>query len=330
MTKQNNVSFESLTVKQQYFSVIIPLFNKKDYIKRTIDSVLSQTYQHFEIIIINDGSSDGGDIVAKTYSDKRIKVIGQENNGVSAARNKGISASKYEFVCLLDADDEWRPLFLEEMAKLLNDYPDHHIFSLRHEIVDDLGELIYPKVKLKKGYRGVVKNFTQLYSRSNGLINASSVCLRKQYFLQLGGFPASQNQGEDIYLWLTFDLNTDLVFYDAIGSRYYRNASNRSIDRLTLTTLPFHFSHFYKKLGNKSFLSAYGNTKKIYLNKYLRRQALFHIAKLTSLNKKEVAASHTNLLYSLNKSTGVLCYLITLIPSPILNTTKVIRDMRRR
>lgn len=314
---------------QQHFSIVIPLYNKKHYIERALKSVLSQTYQQFEIIVVNDGSDDEGELVAESYKSNNITVINQKNSGVSIARNTGILAAEYDFVCLLDADDEWMPNFLEEIATLINDFPHGHIFSLRHEIIDSDGQMIYPKVRLAKDFRGVIKNFTQLFAKSNGLINASTVCLRKNYYFQLGGFPSGQNHGEDIYLWLLYDLTTDLVFSNQIGSRYYRNTSNRSIDRFTVEELPYHFIYFYKLMKRLDFVPAHGQGKKNELNHYLRKQAFAHIAQLVFLEKRDLATAHVALLSDLNKLTGWLCYFVVLLPNQVIKSLKVIRIIKR-
>ena len=100
-------------MEQILFSVIIPLYNKQDYITRTINSVLNQTYQNFEIIVVDDGSTDKSLSVVKTIKDKRIKVFSQKNLGVSNARNKGIKQSKGNYIAFLDADDEFLPRYLD-------------------------------------------------------------------------------------------------------------------------------------------------------------------------------------------------------------------------
>ena len=95
-------------------SIIIPCFNSANYIKETIGSVLAQTYQHFEIIVINDGSTDNSSSIIKTIKDDRIHLVEQENQGVSSSRNKGIAMAKGEFIVFLDSDDLLPPSFLEK------------------------------------------------------------------------------------------------------------------------------------------------------------------------------------------------------------------------
>ncbi len=92
-------------------SVVIPLYNKEPYIKRAIDSILAQKIQDYEIIVIDDGSTDKSAEVVKSFPDPRIRLIQQENAGVSAARNRGIEEAKAELIAFLDADDEWTPIF---------------------------------------------------------------------------------------------------------------------------------------------------------------------------------------------------------------------------
>ena len=92
-------------------SVVIPLYNKEKYIKRAIESVLNQTFQKFEIIVVNDGSTDKSAEIVQNIKDPRIRLINQKNAGVSAARNRGIQEAKYEYIAFLDADDFWEKIF---------------------------------------------------------------------------------------------------------------------------------------------------------------------------------------------------------------------------
>ena len=93
-------------------SVVIPLYNKEKQIAETLQSVLLQSFRNFEIVIVNDGSTDGSVAAAEAVQDARIRIIQQENAGVSAARNRGIAAAKYELIAFLDADDRWKPEYL--------------------------------------------------------------------------------------------------------------------------------------------------------------------------------------------------------------------------
>ena len=97
-------------------SVVIPLYNKEKQIARTLQTVLNQTYQNFEIVIVNDGSTDGSVDEVLRISDSRIRLVSQENGGVSAARNRGIDEAKGEYIAFLDADDLYCPELIENIA----------------------------------------------------------------------------------------------------------------------------------------------------------------------------------------------------------------------
>ena len=112
------------------FSIIIPLYNKAHTIKQTLISVLSQTFQEFEIIIVNDGSTDNGVVVInECTNDLRLRIINQSNQGVSVARNRGIKESKYNYIAFLDGDDEWLPFFLEEIRAAIIKFPHAGAFG---------------------------------------------------------------------------------------------------------------------------------------------------------------------------------------------------------
>ena len=97
-----------------YFSVVIPLYNKEAYVAKTLNSVLNQTYRNFEVIIVNDCSTDNSLDVVKAARDHRIKIIEHsENKGLSASRNTGINAATHLYIAFLDADDYWDSTYLE-------------------------------------------------------------------------------------------------------------------------------------------------------------------------------------------------------------------------
>src|SRR5690606_6751565 len=118
------------------FSVVIPLYNKELSVRNTINSVLDQTFKEFEIVIVNDGSTDNSVKEVEKFDDKRIRLIHQENKGVSAARNRGIEEAKYEWIAFLDADDLWRENHLEEVVRMINIFPDFKVYVTSFEYSD--------------------------------------------------------------------------------------------------------------------------------------------------------------------------------------------------
>lgn len=111
------------------FSVIIPLFNKAPYVIRALDSVFNQTNQDFEVIVVNDGSTDSGEVLVQEKYGNRINLIKQKNSGVSSARNRGIEESTGEYIAFLDADDYWHFEYLASINQLILSYPELKIFG---------------------------------------------------------------------------------------------------------------------------------------------------------------------------------------------------------
>ena len=118
------------------FSIVIPLYNKERYIKRAINSVLAQTYGHFEIVVIDDGSVDRSVDVVNDLKDARIRLLKQAHHGVSKARNKGIAEARYDLLAFLDADDWWRPQFLATINDLVSLYPQAGAYVTSYDMVE--------------------------------------------------------------------------------------------------------------------------------------------------------------------------------------------------
>ena len=106
------------------FSVIVPLYNKEQYIKKTVSCVLAQTIADFELIIVDDGSTDNGPQYVSEIQDGRIRMLSQGNAGVSAARNHGIREANGKYICFLDADDTWNVDFLQTVKELFDEFPE--------------------------------------------------------------------------------------------------------------------------------------------------------------------------------------------------------------
>jgi glycosyltransferase involved in cell wall biosynthesis len=105
-------------------SVVIPLYNKAAEIERTLRSVLAQTLSPLEIIVVDDGSTDGSAAIVERVGGERVRLVHQQNRGVSAARNRGIELSRGEYVAFLDGDDRWNPDYLQTLAAFIARHPD--------------------------------------------------------------------------------------------------------------------------------------------------------------------------------------------------------------
>jgi len=210
------------------FSVIIPLYNKAKYIKKTIQSVLNQTFRNFELIIINDGSTDDSLQIVENISDNRTRIINKPNGGVSSARNLGIKIARYNYIALLDADDLWMPNYLEEMYNMIHLYPNDSFFGSNFLFIKN--ELIIKskvQVNLEAGKCGYIDYYESFYKAKYSPICSSAVVFNKRLFNQFK-FRENLKSGEDILLWMQFALHNKLVYLN-IELAYY----NHDVDVLS-------------------------------------------------------------------------------------------------
>lgn len=197
------------------FSIIIPLYNKEQYVQRTIRSVLAQTYQDYEILIVDDGSTDKSLSMVHTFEDPRIRVVQQANAGVSAARNRGVAEAKYDLIAFLDADDEWLPQYLETIKTMENNFPECHVFTTNYKIVDSNANERYPVNTTLiefNGEYGVIPNYFDIASRTAPPICASAVVLRKSAINNIDGFPVGITLGEDLLVWARLACKYKIVY----------------------------------------------------------------------------------------------------------------------
>lgn len=184
-------------------SVVIPLYNKQKQIGQTINGVLDQTFQDFEVIIVNDGSTDNSVPEVAQFSDPRIRLVNQKNAGVSSARNRGIAEANGEFVAFLDADDEWDPDYLSSQFALTQKYPNCDIFATNYVFKDNKGKIsntILNRIPFQ-GDDGILANYFEISSYSHPPLWTSAVMVRKSALESIGGFPIGIRSGEDLLTW---------------------------------------------------------------------------------------------------------------------------------
>lgn len=238
-------------------SVIIPLYNKEKHIIRAIRSVLGQSFSNFELIIVNDGSTDNSLDTISQIVDDRITIISQRNKGVSSARNTGIKNAKYEYVAFLDADDEWKKNYLKTIVRLIKKYPEAKVFSTSYEIRGKRNKKQYNK-KLKKGFEGVINDFFK-YSINNHLLTSSTTTISKNALNEEVWFSETLTRGEDLKMWITLALNNNIAFSNTIGATYYLTATNRASVRneYFYNSFASEAEDFYKSNKNKEKASNY-------------------------------------------------------------------------
>ena len=209
-------------------SVVIPLYNKEAEVERALTSVVEQSLAVGEIIVVNDGSTDNSEAVVqefiKRHPDTNIRVINQENSGVSAARNRGISKAMGEYVALLDADDWWLSNYIAEVCRLMEYFPDCDAYSTAFNVVNGVSHS-RAAVPTTEGYISPADE--ALMGRYP--IIPSTATLRRSTVLNCGGFPEGMRIGEDQWLWVRMIQNGAQFAYSPTSLvRYSRTASNRS------------------------------------------------------------------------------------------------------
>lgn len=208
------------------FSVVIPLYNKQDSIRQTLESVLQQSFLNFEVIVINDGSKDQSAEKVLEFNDNRIRLINKENGGPGSARNRGIAESKYSYIAFLDADDLWKPDYLLEQSKLINDFPVAFMWGCGWNTLLNSQEKGMNHGDIAPGFRGLVINY---FDKKKKLLLycSSSVVVSKIIFSKVGYFDEKIIIGEDHDLWFRIVADFPIVFYNIPLAIYNHDAENR-------------------------------------------------------------------------------------------------------
>lgn len=201
-------------------SIVIPAFNSVSTIGETLDSVISQTFDNWEAIVVDDGSTDGLNIFLKKYSDPRVKYFYKENGGVASARNFGIKSAEGDYIAFLDSDDIWHPEKLFESIK---------------KMTEDNAELIYSDILMfETDFNFSVKyKYVEPFDISNDYerllvydyIPTLSVVVKKSVFLEIGDFDETLKGTEDWDMWIRIAKFFKISYLNKSLS-YYRSSSN--------------------------------------------------------------------------------------------------------
>jgi len=243
------------------FSVVIPLFNKAPYLQRALDSVYAQNCPVDEIIVVNDGSTDGGERIAKDQNDPRVRVIDQANCGVSVARNVGIANAAQPYVAFLDADDAWLPGFLAQVKQMIEKFPEAGLYGTGFATVAEGREVRrygvrLPAIGTERTYSplhgggcerlafGPVDFFME-WSREH-VIHTSSMVVPKRVAREVGGFQAGVTICEDHEFWAKIARSYPVVLSPAILTRYHVDVPGQAAEywqkgyKQVFEVLPYH------------------------------------------------------------------------------------------
>ena len=207
------------------FSIIIPIYNKELYIKKSVESVLSQDFTDFELILVNDGSKDNSLEVIKSINDSRIVIVDKENGGVSSARNAGINAAQGNWITFLDADDFMYSDALSTYDSLICKYPEINVFvaatDQTNKRYNSTGD-----IKLINDYH---KYNAISYAKTGfSLINTDCICINKSVFETVGVFNENYTHGEDLDLWQRITDKYPFIKIEKAIALYVQEVSNNS------------------------------------------------------------------------------------------------------
>ncbi len=215
---------------QPFFSIIIPLYNKENHIKDTLISVLNQSFTDFEIILINDGSTDKSVEKAVSIKDERIQLFSIENQGVSKARNYGIDKANASLIVFMDADDTWEVIHLEHLKTLFEKFPNCGLYATAYTKQINIIKIpsVYKNIPEQYNWMGIVDNFFES-SLINCIAWTSAVMIPKKIINEIGGFDESitLGAGEDTDLWIRIALKHPVAFSNTVTAVHNIHAENR-------------------------------------------------------------------------------------------------------
>ena len=206
------------------FTVVIPLYNKVHTIGDTLNSVLAQSFTYFEVVIVNDGSTDcGAALIDRHFDDPRIRLLDQPHGGVSVARNLGVSVARHELIAFLDGDDIWLPGYLETMSKAIAQFPNAGMYCCA-------GFTLHPDgsgyARTSKRHRRVGE--VEFFANPDFYVNSSSAIVRKSQVLLSGGFPIEMTHGEDTVFFAKLALQAPVVFCPALLTIYRKGIEGQA------------------------------------------------------------------------------------------------------
>jgi glycosyltransferase involved in cell wall biosynthesis len=221
-------------------SVIIPLYNKAAFIRRALESVFAQTHPAAEIVVVDDGSSDGSGKMVRQFQDYRLRLLSQHNQGVSAARNRGTRAATQPMLAFLDADDEWMPDHLSTLARLGSHFPEAGLLAASYLFSSEDGRRRTPRIcglPESADWEGILPSYFDSASNGDPPITASTACVKKSALEDVGGFPIGLRAGEDLDTWVRVALKHPIAFSKTVTAIYHlaSNGAASSFDPAELS-----------------------------------------------------------------------------------------------
>jgi len=218
-----------LKITKPRISIVVPLYNRARYVPRFARSISDQTFEDFEVIVVDDGSTDDSGQIAEQIRDSRFRVIHQENRGVGAARNRGIRESTAELIAFLDADDEWDPLFLKSVVTLAEKYPEAGLLATGYRRNEDSGIVKEVTIASNNDHQSRLIGNYFVWLRLGNLVTSSSVAVRRSALAEVGTFLEGEPFGEDQELWARISLCHPIGYDSRVLATYHTAAQGLSL-----------------------------------------------------------------------------------------------------
>lgn len=214
------------------FSIVVPAYNAAQFINRSIDSILRQKDENFEIIVVDDGSEDDTIDIIKNIINDKIRVVSQKNTGVSGARNTGISMAKGDYICFLDADDVYYENHLSVLHEMIIENPEEVFFvtGFRNILLSGKTQDILVAYEDSKSH--VEVDFYDVVRRHGTFYNTNCFCVKKAIFKQIGMFEIGVAQGEDTDMWYRLGAYYSVVVSPIVTNARYRDFSVATRNRV--------------------------------------------------------------------------------------------------
>jgi len=294
------------------FSVVIPLYNKSNYIKKAIESVCAQSFEDFELVIVNDCSTDNSLEIAKTYNDPRIRFLEHsENKGLSASRNTGIKNTSAQYIAFLDADDSWKPQFLEKINFLITEYKQADLFATNYEISLQNGKYISHSFDITNQQpHSVVSNFFESNLAQTTYI-PSGLCVNRRVFESIGLYNEAISYSEDVDFNIRAHSKFQMAYYNEAFVTYTLESENQITQNSIKGKIIPDYDYFENLFSERKDIKKY-----LDFQRYIK-------AKLFKLSRDKLTYNALVSKIDFNNLTGRQKFLIRL-PRPILfGVTKI-------
>lgn len=232
------------------FTVVIPLYNKGEHIVQALKSVLNQSYKDFEVIVVDDGSTDNSLELARQVVSPKIRFFQQENQGVSVARNVGIENAGGEYISFLDADDVWHEDYLETMNSLTEKFPQSDIFVTAYEILmkdgkKNISAQLEPEM-------GCLDSYWKTLKEKYDFVWTSATTIRRATLEKAGMFRPGEKIGQDLDMWSRVArINPKVAYSSKICVTYTRNAKENARSRVKIAWAHAFIKDLEEELDNQ-------------------------------------------------------------------------------